>query len=417
MSDTLTLRQAFDKYLAPDVRLLSAATGAGYRLTLRNWEEIITANPAVTDIEDATVAAFRDALAARLAPATVNGRLRYVFAILNKLAPALPGNRRGVGVLERVPYCRSLKLERKFPRVASMEELSRLYHACDLATWPARLPFPPAEWWRTFLVTLYNTGPRRRDLESLRTDDVSFEHQTLRFAARKTGKLQVVPLNKVSLAHLQAIWSDRQLVFPVTSGHALFRQWKAIKRVAGITERLTFHDLRRTCGTAFANAAGIEVAATVLGHSVSGVTAQFYVDPRERVRTAAEGLKQPDAFLTIFDRRPELRDIARPKPKRRADWSFAPGEAVYRGHVIQLGQKPLAVLTMLVTAGGPVSSDALRKAVWYEKTVSSTTVKTTIAQLRRLLKIELRLPDDWDPIPNGQTGEGWTIQLPETEAE
>jgi len=209
MSDTLTLREAFDQYLAPDVRMRARATQDGYRRAIRSWEAII-GHTDVRTLDDRTVSQFRDALTdSGLSPSTVRGRFRYLHAILNRLAPAHPHNRRGLGIIPRVPFCALPKVERKFPRTASMEELSRLYHACGVATWPPRLPFPPADWWRTFLVTLYNAGPRRRDLECLRTEDVSFEHQTLRFAARKTGKLQVIPLNKVALAHLQAIWSDR----------------------------------------------------------------------------------------------------------------------------------------------------------------------------------------------------------------
>ncbi len=415
MSDTLTLREAFDKYLSSDVRMRTKGTQEGYRGSLRK-REAMTCNPSVGAIDDATVTKFRDALIDRgLAPSTVRGQFSYLNAILNRLSPAHPHNRQGLGIIQRVPYCTLPKIIPKFPRIASTDELNRLYHACEAATWPARLDCPAAAWWRALLVTLYNCGPRRRDLQDLRTSDVSLENQTLSFAARKNSRLQVIPLNTVTVAHLASIWNDREKVFPTTSKHALYRQWHAINAVANISERLTFQDIRATCGSAFANSSTYETAKTFLGHRPNGVTATFYIDPRESIRKTAEDLPQPNSFLTIFDRRPNLRDVARPKPKRRADWAFAPGEAVYHGHVFRLGQKPLAVLTMLVTAARPVPSLALRKAVWYEKTVSTTTVKTTIAQLRRLLKCELGLPDDWNPLPNDQKGEGWTIQLPATE--
>lgn len=414
--DTLTLRQAFDEFVAPDVNTLAPATIAGYDGALRRWEKI-TDNPPVGEIDNRAFARFRDALSEQgLAPATVNSQLRYLRRILRRIGPPDSRNPAGEGVISRIPYARQLRVDRKLPRIASREELSRLYHAAASASWPER-DVEPADWWRAFIVTAYNVGPRLSDIKALRSDHVSFEHGTIHFVARKTGKLQIIPANRVTLAHLKVIDGDRPTMFGISENrHALYRQWKSLKAIAGITQRLTFHDLRRTAGSAYANAGGLDVAATILGHSVSGVTAQYYVNPEERVRIAADQLQQPDAFLTIYERNPDLAQMtitARAEKPRRIHWRFTPRSASYRGRAFHLPSKPLAVLQMLVSSHRPVTADELLAAVWHQETRSRTTVKTTIAQIRESIRRELRLPPDCNPIP--RDGDGWTICLPDEE--
>ncbi len=363
MTATLTLREAFQQFLLHDLSAVQPSTIRAYRCALDDWEHL-TSNPPIGRIRNADLSRFRTAVLEQpRQPATVNSKIRCLRVIFRRIGPPDSANPLGEGVIARIPYCKLLPEPRRIPRTASLEELDRIYAACEIATWPNCCgDIPPSEWWRAFVVCLYNIGPRRRDLQELKTSGVNFDAETVRYVARKTKKIQIVPLSRIVAAHLQAVWSERDLIFPGgTNKKSLYRQWKAIREVASITERLTFHDLRRTCGTAYANATGLDVASAILGHSISGVTAQFYVDPTERMRRAANELAQPQAFRSIFERQaytpPQAAKV------RRADWQFNCRNVTYRGHQFRLGQKPLAVLTMLVTAGRPVSSDALRKAV------------------------------------------------------
>ena len=413
----LTLREAFEKYYADDAAMLSPRTREKYIWALNRWE-LFTDDPPVGEITNRTLAAFRDALLqeAGLAPVSVKGAIQHLRPILNRLGPPGYRNHAGEAILDRVPWCKLPRVPRTMPRIASPAELDRLYHACDSAVAP-QYGVPAADFWRCLLVFLYNVGSRREDTFGLPPSAVSFEERLLTFRAHKTGKLHTVPLNEITLLHLRSIWADgrRAEIFPVATWRrrGIYKQWKALQQVAGINPPLPLHHLRKTCGSRLA-AVGFDVAKHVLGHAPQGVTEVFYLNPTDRIREAVDRLPQPESFQSIRDRVPaDALPALNGEKSDRTSWTFTQDAAIYRGRRIPIADKPRAVLQTIIAAGGAVSGEDLARCVWWNVRISRTTVKTTIAQVRQILRRELELPPGWNPLPNSGDGSGWTLTLPE----
>jgi integrase len=408
----MTLRQAFDAFYLPELEARAApATVDRYRQTLNRWEKL-TGNPPLRSIDNAALARFRQAtIAAGLRPTTFNSSWRDVRALLRRLGPQETRNPLGLGLLPRVPHVLMLRENLAQPRRVTLDEIDAMYRACERARWP-RCTVPPAEWWRCALVVACNLGLRRNDLFGLRWECVTLDGDgpRLEFTAGKTGKNQVLPLNDVVAAHLRAIWSDRRLVFPggdwIRGGSKWHsHEWRRLQDLAGV--RFTLHDCRRTCGSAFADVAGIDAARYVLGHVAADVTLRFYVALPDRIRKAAAELPQPESF-----RAPK--EYCVPPATSRRDWQFQPGVAVYRGRAIPLPLRELGILQTLVAAGRPLGFEELAAAWWDTAAIDLATVKGTVHRLRRSLARAFGLSADaHDCVPWDRFGNrGWTLVLP-----
>jgi integrase len=305
----LTLRQAYERWLEPDLFDAAYATRREYGTALNHWERL-TGDPPIAAIANAHVLALRDGLlGSRYAPATVRKTWSHLRAILRRLSPQALGNPQGEGILQRVPCVKMPRLRPKLPRVATHAELDRLYVACSAAGWPpARSGQPAAALWRCFIVLAYNYGLRTRDLWGLWWKDIDFDRGLFRFSALKTSKLQGMPLNRVSRAHLAAIvpasGDDRPHVFhPTKSRHQFYREWAKINAAAEMSAPLECRDLRETCCTAYEEIAP-GVGRWILAHSERGVTERHYLNPSRMVAEAVAKLPQPAAFLAVFEAEP-----------------------------------------------------------------------------------------------------------------
>ena len=414
----MTLRKIFELYYRPElIEEGRTTTAASYETAISRWERH-SANLPVDQIDNASLEGFRRAvLAAGLRPATFNLTWRSIRALLRRLGPQHDRNPRGLSILDRIPYVKLAPEDFEFPRVATSEELSALYDACEHACWPSTV-LPPREFWRTAIVIAYNVGARRRDIFDLRTEDVDFEKRTIRFRARKTRRRQCIPLNDTTITHLKAVWSERENLFPGNHGIArasttnrMRIEWRRLLQRAGIKPPFGFQTLRKTCATMYADTAGIDVAACVLGHYIGGgVTAQFYANPTKRIVEAVNALPQPESFKGV-------KVFCVPRPNRRIDFVFEPGSVTFRDKIIRLPRRPLAVLRALVSAGRPLGFEELAAvAFWDDPAIDRRTIKGAVHRLRASLSRALRLPELHDPLPWDRFGDRrWALVLPAQE--
>jgi integrase len=304
-SHQITLRQAYEAYFRRSIKSQKKRTLEAYTNALDHWERL-TANPVLPLITDDVLEDFREAWArsATHAAATFNKVRRHLFAILNRCGPRCGRNRRGRGLIREVAYCEELTFEGQPPRIVSHKRLSAIYAACDVATWPRRkrTGCAPADWWRALLVLLFNLGPRTQDAGRLQWEHVSLDQRHLQFVARKTRKLQFMPLNDVLVWHLRKLQGGPSpLVFVgMKTNRQLYETWKKIQREAGIAlgkafAPYDFRDLRHTCATVY-DEQFPGVAELILGHALRGVTRRHYINPTGRIKRAVERLKQPEAF-------------------------------------------------------------------------------------------------------------------------
>ena len=306
----VTLRAWFEESYAP-MFLCDAA-----RLTIEEYSQVVslweryTSNPPAGAITFATLVAFRDALRLRrgraggeslCSPATVNKHLRALNAMLSKLGPSGPRNRDALGVLERTPWVKQLRVPRPRPRAISDMHLAAIYRAAGEAVHPAIVGVSAAAWWQALIVVAYNLGLRRGALLGLRQVDVDFDRAELRVPAAidKCDEERCKPLNDVCLRHLLRLRRGEAaaLLFPWPRSMAtLYREWWRLQAIAGVrsAERYQLHALKRTCGTKLAECASPWVVQAMLDHSRLE-TSRHYV--AADLREAVSRMPQPEVFL------------------------------------------------------------------------------------------------------------------------
>ncbi|HXA18963.1 MAG TPA: tyrosine-type recombinase/integrase [Thermoanaerobaculia bacterium] len=153
---------------------------------------------------------------------------------------------------------------------------------------------------RDLFVVALETGIRSGDLRALARHHVNFEEGWIRFVQQKTGKEVVIPISEECRLALQRALADREIsaddpIFVTDAGlpygeSTMRRYFKIAKRLAGITRRCRFHDLRHTFGCDLATAGlPLRFIGKVMGHT-NATTTERYARPDqivlERVRDA-----------------------------------------------------------------------------------------------------------------------------------
>jgi len=147
------------------------------------------------------------------------------------------------------------------------------------------------------LKLLLMTGLRRMELFSLRWTEVDTEAGTVRLITSKSGRGRTVVLNSLALELMKKLQTEATpncpWVFPSRNGghikDARKALWKAMK-LAGITEELHIHDLRRSFASLLVNAnVDIYQIKDLLGHSSVSVTQKAYAHLQQStLRSASE---------------------------------------------------------------------------------------------------------------------------------
>ena len=227
----------------------------------------------------------------KTSPATVNKELR---AIKRLVRVAKEWKK-----LAEVPHIEFVREPDVGITFISASDFAKLYAACDAATKPAIQGIDSADWWRGFLLYLYMTGWRVREVLKLRREDVDLEKgvATTRAADNKGRTESTVPLHPIVVEHIRKLKSFAPAVFPWhDDDYQLWPQLRLIQAKAGIAKvcrkdhehndackRFGFHDLRR--GFATANAANLTASQlqTLMRHS-SYTTTQRYIEMAEQVQ-------------------------------------------------------------------------------------------------------------------------------------
>jgi len=184
------------------------------------------------------------------------------------------------------------KNSRKLPEIFSYNELKRLFASTN------------NQKHRLMLMTAYSGGLRVGELIHLRVRDIDSERMTIRIKNGKGGKDRYTILSQRLLDELRCYWKKYRLedfLFPSAfRDKVLVRQspnlaFKAAKKKAGITKKVTFHSLRHTFATNLLEA-GVDIRTIqiLLGHSSITTTARY-------LHVARKDIKAVKSPLDMFD--------------------------------------------------------------------------------------------------------------------
>ncbi|HEY2093522.1 MAG TPA: tyrosine-type recombinase/integrase [Thermoanaerobaculia bacterium] len=137
---------------------------------------------------------------------------------------------------------------------------------------------------KPIFVVAIETGLRKMDLLNLEWTQVDLDGGFIRLLMKKTKKWAVVPIStlcRTALEECRARQVVSRHVFVNRDGTrvaeiALRRAFLRAKRVAGITRRFRFHDLRHTAACTLASAGvSLQVIQKILGHTSSRMTERY----------------------------------------------------------------------------------------------------------------------------------------------
>ncbi|WP_428418176.1 tyrosine-type recombinase/integrase [Methylibium sp.] len=255
--------------------LRSPATAQFHAYRIGKWIEGRRASEARE-----VAAKIRDDLLAAYAPATVN---RSLGALKKALALAWEQNRTPVDYSSLIKRVAENNARTTFLSMRQVQTLAQ--HASEQVQ--------AAIW-----ISLF-TGCRRGEILALRPEDIGRDTITIQAGNTKTLRTRTVPIIPPARPWLKAI--PLQINF-----EGLKSGFRRAREAAGMPD-VTFHDLRRSCGTLLIQK-GVElhVVSRLLGHTSTTVTEKVYAHLHDRQ------LKQGLGALT------DLHRAMNARKKRRA---------------------------------------------------------------------------------------------------
>jgi integrase len=326
----LTLRVYVETYFEDVVAGLSESTIRGYADVIRKHLLPTFGTCRLREITTPLVRMFETKLKrAGYSLASVNGFVNVLLLLLHRAVDQF-------GVIEEFPLKQRLK--RKKPATLALEltdderrafftafDDETAFHrdlaerrvfgeakTCDRYATPRRFgasirpdsdaagnAFVSFRYMKLLFVVAVETGLRRGDLLGLTWRDIDFERKWVHIVMRKTKLPVTVPL---SIACYDALveWKRRAensaRVFIDEAGQAISdtrvkRSFDRAKRLAGITRRFRFHDLRHTFGSRLASSnVSIPIISRAMGHASITTTMRYARPSVEALRAVQDAL-------------------------------------------------------------------------------------------------------------------------------
>jgi integrase len=168
----------------------------------------------------------------------------------------------------------------------------------------ARRYFARFAWLKPLFVVAVETGLRRGDLLKLAWSSIDFSEGWIRVLMEKTEFEATIPISMQCRRALDTCRARRVVssrVFVDEKGRALsetrvLRVFAIAKKLAGITRRCRFHDLRHTFASRLVSrGVNLRVVATALGHTTTEQT-ERYAKPSEAALREIKTALDRDAF-------------------------------------------------------------------------------------------------------------------------
>lgn len=272
----MTLRELFDLYRVRKLLGASETTVKKYLRTIALADKLIGRTATVDDLTDDLVAALMQAKIDK-------GRTNHTANDARAKICALWTWGAKKRFVDTFPDVDQLKAPETIPTAWTVEELPRVFAACDLAK-RDMCGVPGSLWWRALLSVLWDSGERLGAILDAKWSRLAGEWLTVPASARK-GKTRdkVYRLHPDTLELLQRMraYHDRDELLPADCSYAsLFDRFRSMLRRAGLPcdRKHLFHAIRRSVAS-HAKAAGGDATA-ILDHSDATITKRYYLDPR-----------------------------------------------------------------------------------------------------------------------------------------
>ena len=234
----------------------------------------------------------------------------------------------------------SVDLAPELAQLRQADELSRIYRAASVASWPmvsrSGEEIDPVAQWQAAIVMWATYGLRTQDQAAydrhseLRWNRVSWQRETpqvgyhaqnewgwFSVVMQKTKRLIVLPLSQIASAHLRAIRShtasaDEPVFNWPRCNRNFYRQWYRIVEAAkfpakfdlasGNLIKLQIKHLRKTAAT-WHDHYDPGLGSVILGHTCGkNITDKHYRNPELRLVAAINSLPTPESWRWIHDR-------------------------------------------------------------------------------------------------------------------
>lgn len=313
---------------------VTEVTARDYRYVVDNHLLPEFGNRRLNEITTSVVKSFETKLKRRrYALATVNGYINVLLLLLHRAVDDFD-------LIEEFPLKKRLKRKRPEPLALELTEEERLAFLAafddeqafraDLAkrrvigeskkssryavkrrfggsTRPdsdaAHAAFTRFEYLKPLFVVAIETGLRRGDLLRLKWRSIDFENRWIHIVMQKTKMQVTVPISALCLEALQLCRGrarNSENVFVDEIGHRICdtrvrRTFARAKRLAGITRRFRFHDLRHTFGSRLASKnVSIQVISKAMGHTSITMTMRYARPSTEALRQIQRALDSPE---------------------------------------------------------------------------------------------------------------------------
>lgn len=274
-----TLQSFADSYVASR-KDWSDAARTQFMLGVTDAVRFFGPTRSLASVTQADADAFRAELASRLAPATARKRMRFTKHLFQRAVRAR--------ILSENPF-----QDQKTANVVNRERLQFIdadtaMKVADELTGNARL---------VFLLARFAGLRTPSETYALKWADVSFDHETLRVFASKTGRTRMIPMLPAVRAALLAAFSDApdgaEFVFQNRQPLPVIQRnvERAIVR-AGVTRwPKLFQQLRASFATDCVRALPANAAAAILGHSAKVAAESYWTTDATDIASAAKALR------------------------------------------------------------------------------------------------------------------------------
>lgn len=305
----------------------SAVTESAYRHAASSFERFLgdKASQPIHYVTPASIAAWRDASAAKASARTANNKLKIIRVLFQSAWRD--------GLLTENPAAR-------VPILKAGESKRRPFSLAEIKT---LLGVASTEWRGMILAGIY-TGQRLKDIASLTWANIDMEHTEIGLTTSKTGRRQVLPIARPLRAYLAEtpagddpnapIFPEAHRIATVNNNVSeLSRQFRELMVAAGLAKQegpathkgagkgrdvtrernsLSFHSLRHTA-TSMLKLAGVSeaVARDIIGHDSAEISRLYTHVDDEAKRTALARL--PDVTKS-GGRAPKGAALPTPRP-------------------------------------------------------------------------------------------------------